>query len=59
MAGGLAPDTPVAAVHWGTRPEQQVTRATLATIGHHELAPPSTVVIGAVAALDLAWFTPG
>ena len=58
MAGGLAPDTPVAAVHWGTRPEQQVTRATLATIGDHDLAPPSTVVIGVVAALDLSWFSP-
>ena len=23
MAGGLAPDTPVLAVHWGTRPEQR------------------------------------
>jgi uroporphyrin-III C-methyltransferase len=59
LAGGLAPDTPVAAVHWGTRREQQVTRATLGTIGSHELPAPSTVVIGAVAALDLAWFTPG
>jgi uroporphyrin-III C-methyltransferase len=58
LAGGLAADTPVAAVHWGTRPEQQVTRATLGTIGSRELAPPSTVVIGAVAALDLAWFRP-
>ena len=56
IAGGLAPDTPVAAIHWGTRPEQQVTRATLATIGTHDLAPPSTVVIGAVAGLDLSWF---
>src|SRR5262249_52842493 len=58
LAGGLAAETPVAAVHWGTRPEQQVTRATLGTIGTHELAPPSTVVIGAVAALDLRWCRP-
>ena len=33
VAGGLAPDTPVAAVRWGTRPEQETVRATLATIG--------------------------
>jgi uroporphyrinogen III methyltransferase / synthase len=58
VAGGLSPDTPVAAIHWGTRPEQRVTRATLGTIGAHELAAPSTIVIGAVAALDLSWFTP-
>jgi uroporphyrin-III C-methyltransferase len=58
LAGGLAPETPVASIHWGTRREQQVTRATLATIGSYELAAPSTVVIGAVAALDLAWFRP-
>jgi siroheme synthase len=56
--GGLAPETTVASIHWGTRPEQEVTRATLATIGDHELAAPSTVVVGAVAALDLAWFAP-
>ncbi len=59
LAGGLAPDTPVASIHWGTRPEQEVTRATLATIGAHDLPAPSTIVIGAVAALDLGWFTPG
>ena len=57
MAGGLAPDTPVASVHWGTRVEQDVIRATLATIGRYDLPAPSTIVIGAVAALDLSWFT--
>ena len=56
MAGGRAPDTPVAAVHWGTRPEQRTTRATLATIGDADLATPSTIVVGDVAATDLAWF---
>lgn len=58
LAGGLAPDTPVASIHWGTRREQEITRSTLAAIGSHELAAPSTIVIGAVAALDLAWFDP-
>ncbi|MFZ6003463.1 MAG: uroporphyrinogen-III C-methyltransferase [Actinomycetota bacterium] len=56
MAGGRSPDTPVAAVQWGTRPEQQTTRATLATIADQPLAAPSVIVVGEVAAVDLAWF---
>jgi uroporphyrinogen III methyltransferase/synthase len=56
IAGGRAPDTPVAAVHWGTRPEQRTVRATLATIADQPLATPSTIVIGDVAARDLAWY---
>jgi uroporphyrinogen III methyltransferase/synthase len=58
MAGGLSPTTPVASVHWGTRAEQTVLRADLATIGQHDLPAPSTIVVGEVAALDLAWFPP-
>lgn len=53
MAGGLAPDTPVAAVTWGTRPDQQVTRTRLADLGTVAVASPATIVIGAVAALDV------
>ncbi len=56
IAGGLAPSTPVASVTWGTRPEQHTVRATLATIADHPLAAPATIVIGDVAAQDLAWF---
>jgi uroporphyrinogen III methyltransferase/synthase len=56
LASGLPPDTPVAAVTWGTRPDQRTVRATLATIGDQPLLPPATIVIGEVAALDLAWF---
>lgn len=56
IAGGRAAETPVAAVHWGTRPEQRTIRATLATIGDADLATPSTIVIGDVAAHDLAWY---
>jgi uroporphyrinogen III methyltransferase/synthase len=56
QAGGLAPDTPVAAIRWGTRPEQVTVRATLATIASQELEPPTTLVIGRVAALDLGWY---
>ncbi len=56
LAGGLAPDTPVAAVQWGTRPEQRSVRATLAGLGHAEIASPAVIVIGATAGLDLAWY---
>lgn len=56
IAGGRDPDTPVAAVRWGTRPDQRTIRATLATIADAGVRPPSAIVVGPVAALDLAWF---
>ena len=56
MAAGLPPDTPVAAVRNGTRPDQHTVRATLATIAAAGVTAPSAVVVGAVAALDLTWF---
>jgi uroporphyrinogen III methyltransferase/synthase len=56
IAGGLDPATPAAAVRWGTRPEQETVRATLGTIARHELRAPSVIVVGEVAAVDLAWF---
>ena len=56
MAGGRRPDTPVASITWGTRPQQATVRATLATIADHRLQAPATIVIGDVAAQDLAWF---
>jgi uroporphyrinogen III methyltransferase / synthase len=56
MAAGRSPDTPVAAVQWGTRPEQRTVRATLGTVGDTPLGTPSTIVVGEVAACDLAWF---
>ncbi|WCB93018.1 Uroporphyrinogen-III C-methyltransferase [Baekduia alba] len=52
IAGGLAPDTPVAAISAGTRPEQRVLRGTLDALPA-PLPPPVTFVVGAVAALDL------
>ena len=55
-AGGLPGDTPVAAVQRGTRPDQATLRATLATIGDAAPAAPAAIVVGPVAALDLAWF---
>ena len=56
IAGGLAASTPVAAIRWGTRPEQQTIRTTLAELGSVDLEPPATMVIGGVAGLDVSWF---
>ncbi|CAN5682388.1 uroporphyrinogen-III C-methyltransferase [soil metagenome] len=56
LAGGRPPETPAAAVQWGTRPEQRTVRATLGTLGQHDLASPSVIVVGEVAAQDLAWY---
>lgn len=56
LAAGRPADTPAAAVHWGTRPDQHTTRATLATLGDHPIQSPSVIVVGAVAAADLIWF---
>jgi uroporphyrinogen III methyltransferase/synthase len=54
--GGRAPDTPVAAVRNGTRPDQRTARATLATIADAAVQAPSAIVVGDVAGLDLGWF---
>ena len=56
--GGLAADTPTAAVSWGTRAEQVVVRTRLDQLTDAAVEAPATIVIGAVAALDLAWFVP-
>ena len=56
LAGGLSPETPVLAVWNGTRPNQQSLRTTLADLGQAPVETSATIVIGAVAALDLSWF---
>lgn len=56
LAAGRDPDTPAAAVRWGSRPEQSTVRATLATLGDHDLASPSVIVVGLVAAERFDWF---
>lgn len=56
MAGGLDPTTPVASIQWGTRGQQVTVRTTLAGLARADIASPATLVIGAVAGLDLAWF---
>jgi uroporphyrinogen III methyltransferase/synthase len=54
--GGRDPSTPVAAVRNGTRADQRTVRATLATIADAGVRAPSAIVVGEVAALNLAWF---
>ena len=56
IAGGRPPDTPVAAVRWGTRPNQVTVRGRLDQLGKMAVAAPSAIVIGGVAALDFSWF---
>ncbi|HKA92311.1 MAG TPA: uroporphyrinogen-III C-methyltransferase, partial [Acidimicrobiia bacterium] len=56
VAGGLAPDTPVAAVRNGTRADQRSVRATLATVADAGVQAPAAIVVGEVARLDLTWF---
>jgi uroporphyrinogen III methyltransferase/synthase len=56
LAGGLAPDTPVLAVHWGTRPEQRSVRVRLDQLATTPMEPPVTLVIGAVAGVDVGWY---
>ena len=62
MAGGMTPDTPAAAVQWGTHPRQRTVTGTIATIAdvvaREGIGAPVITVIGAVVALrtELAWF---
>ncbi len=55
MRGGLAASTPVMAVQWGTHSYQSVLRTTLGELAEAPVAPPVTIVVGQVAALDLSW----
>ncbi|MDA8196453.1 MAG: uroporphyrinogen-III C-methyltransferase [Actinomycetota bacterium] len=53
---GMSPETPVAAIRWGTRPEQETLRTKLGQLGRSELSSPATIVIGDVAALNVDFF---
>ncbi len=54
LAAGLAPQTPVATVTWATTTRQSTSRMTLVELGEQPVINPAIIVIGAVAALDLA-----
>lgn len=62
IAHGRSPDTPAAAIRWGTLAEQETVVGTLATIVEDvaaaKLTPPVTLVVGEVARLHerLRWF---
>lgn len=62
MAHGRAPETPVALVRWGTRPEQEVLTGTLADIAEkareRSFKAPAITVVGEVVNLreTLRWF---
>ncbi len=51
VAGGRAPDTPVAVIERGTTPSERMVRTTLAGLAAVELEAPAVIVVGAVAAL--------
>lgn len=53
LEGGLAADTPVAVVRDATTERQHVTRCRLDELAAADVASPSVIVIGAVAALQL------
>ena len=53
LAGGLSPNTPVAAIRSATGPAQEVTRGTLGQLADLPLRSPSVMVIGAVAGMDV------
>ncbi len=62
IAGGMSPDTPAAAIQWGTYPRQRTVTGTISTIAEviarEGLGAPVITVIGAVVLLrtELAWF---
>lgn len=62
IANGRSPDTPVAVVRWGTRPDQKTVVSTLsgivAEVHANEIKPPAVVVIGDVVRLRerLKWY---
>ncbi|HEX7977265.1 MAG TPA: uroporphyrinogen-III C-methyltransferase, partial [Gemmatimonadaceae bacterium] len=62
VAGGMSPDTPAAAVQWGTYPRQRTVVATLTTlrdaVEREGLGAPVITVIGKVVALrdEIGWY---
>ena len=62
VAGGMSPDTPAAAVQWGTHARQRTVVATVSTladtIARERIGAPVITIIGDVVALreEIAWF---
>ena len=53
IEGGLAEETPVAAIRHATSAEQHIVRCALSELADAAVESPATIVIGAVAAFDL------
>jgi uroporphyrinogen III methyltransferase / synthase len=62
IAAGMSPETPAAAVEWGTYPRQRTVTATLATLGdamqREGFGAPVVTIIGPVVSLrdEISWF---
>lgn len=62
IENGRSPDTPVAVIRWGTRPDQKTIVSTLGNlvldIKENEIRPPSVIVVGEVVRLreSLRWY---
>lgn len=63
ISGGRSPETPVACVRWGTRPDQRTVVGTLRDIAHKaeeaNLKPPAITIVGDVVSLregGLDWY---
>jgi uroporphyrinogen III methyltransferase/synthase len=62
IKGGRSPNTPVAVIQWGARPEQRVVRAALSQIAsavkQQGITNPAVIVVGEVVELRdrIAWF---
>lgn len=62
IENGRAPDTPVAVIRWGTRPDQTTITSTLKDIPHvlreNDIRPPAVMVVGDVVRLreKLKWY---
>jgi uroporphyrinogen III methyltransferase/synthase len=62
IENGKSPDTPVAVVRWGTRPDQKTIVSTLreiiSAVKEKEIKPPAVVIIGEVVRLreTLSWY---
>ena len=62
IAAGMSPETPAAAVEWGTYPRQRTVTATLATLAdamrRERLGAPVITIIGPVVSLrdEISWF---
>jgi uroporphyrinogen III methyltransferase / synthase len=55
IAAGMAPETPVCAIERGTTALERTVRTTISGLGEIAIESPATIVVGAVAGLDLDW----